>query len=130
MSTCGSRVSVEPMSYDSIFSRATAGEVPGITHRWRAGHNVTGKSICLILGDPRDDGRPEKHSAAPANENRLAASFAHEINNPLQSLVNLLHLMGEEEATLTDEVRHYLTLAREEANRISQIARAAMNGFG
>ncbi len=76
-----------------------------------------------------DGGRPEKHSAAPANESRLAASFAHEINNPLQSLINLLHLMAEEE-TLTDEVRHYLTPAREEAGRISQIAHAAMNGFG
>ena len=91
---------------------------------------MTSKSICLISSDPTDGGRPEKHSAAPANESRLAASFAHEINNPLQSLTNLLHLMADEEATLSGEVRHYLTLAREEAGRISQIAHAAMNRFG
>ena len=91
---------------------------------------MTSKSIGLISSDPKENGRPEKHSAASANDSRLAASFAHEINNPLQSLTNLLHLMAEEETTLSGEVRHYLTLAREEAGRISQIAHAAMNGFG
>jgi signal transduction histidine kinase len=91
---------------------------------------VTSKSTCLISSDPKENERPEKHSVAPANESRLAASFAHEINNPLQSLTNLLHLMAEEEATLSGEVRHYLTLAREEAGRISQIVHAAMNRFG
>jgi len=59
-----------------------------------------------------DRARGKQRSAAPANESQLAASFAHEINNPLQSLTNLLHLMAEEEATLSGEVRHYLTLAR------------------
>lgn len=90
---------------------------------------MTSKSICLVSSDPRNGGRSEPESAAPANESRLAASFAHEINNPLQSLINLLHLT-EAEATLTTEGRRYLRLAREEAQRISQIARAAMNGFG
>jgi signal transduction histidine kinase len=76
-------------------------------------------------------GRPEKCSVvAPANTSGLAASFAHEINNPLQSLINLLHLLEEEETSLTDEGRNYLTLARDEAQRISHIAHAAMNGFG
>jgi two-component system, chemotaxis family, CheB/CheR fusion protein len=91
---------------------------------------VKSKSISLVSSDPMDRARGKQRSAAPANESQLAASFAHEINNPLQSLTNLLHLMAEEEATLSGEVRHYLTLAREEAGRISQIAHAVMNGFG
>jgi signal transduction histidine kinase len=36
-------------------------------------------------------GRKREHcSAVPAEESRLAAALAHEINNPLDSLLNLL----------------------------------------
>ena len=56
----------------------------------------------------------------------LGASFAHEINNPLDSLLNLLYLI-EPEATPTG--RHYLALAQEEVHRISQIAHGAMDRF-
>lgn len=56
----------------------------------------------------------------------LPASAAHEINNPLDSLLNLLYLL-EGEATLTEKGRHYLTLAKEEVRRISQIAHETLN---
>ena len=52
--------------------------------------------------------------------------LAHEINNPLDSLLNLLYLT-ESEATPTG--RHYLALAEEEVHRISQIAHGAMDRF-
>ena len=54
--------------------------------------------------------------------------MAHEINNPLDSLLNLLYLM-EAEANLTEKGRHYLTLAKEEVHRISQITHEVMNEF-
>src|SRR5439155_5254915 len=50
----------------------------------------------------------------------------HEINNPLDSLLNLLYLL-EPEATLTSKGRHYLTLAQEEVRRVSLIARETLN---
>jgi two-component system, NtrC family, sensor kinase len=56
----------------------------------------------------------------------LAASAAHEINNPLDSLLNLLYLL-EAEATLSDKGRHYLSLAKEEVRRISEIAHETLN---
>ena len=56
----------------------------------------------------------------------LLASLAHEINNPLDSLLNLLYLM-EPEATLTTKGREYLGLAHEELHRISQITHGAMD---
>src|SRR5690348_9286418 len=90
--------------------------------------NVTGNSILRFFGIPRNGRKSEKHSAATASEDNVTASFAHDINNPLQSLINLLYLMGTE-ASLAGNARHYLTLAREEAHRISQITHAAMNGF-
>ena len=69
---------------------------------------------------------------APVAGSKLAASLAHEINNPLDSVLNLLYLVKGETA-LTEQGRHYLTLAEEELQRVSQIALAALNharGFG
>ncbi len=60
---------------------------------------------------------------APA-EYRLAASLAHEINNPLASLLNLLYLMQHE--SLSEKGSGYLKLAEGEVQRISQIARSAL----
>lgn len=61
-------------------------------------------------------------------EEQIAAWLAHEINNPLNSLLNFLYLL-EHEATLGEQCQLYLTRAREEASRISQIARSAMNNL-
>jgi PAS domain S-box-containing protein len=50
---------------------------------------------------------------------RLAASIAHEINNPLEAVTNCLYLVGQTE--LPAEAKEYLTLAQSELNRVSQI---------
>ena len=51
---------------------------------------------------------------------RLAASIAHEINNPLEAVTNLLYLaQGSEEI---DEVKGYLTTAEAELQRVSVIS--------
>jgi signal transduction histidine kinase len=51
---------------------------------------------------------------------RLASSIAHEINNPLESVTNLLYLtrMGK----LTPEAHHYIEQAEMELRRVSAIA--------
>ncbi len=67
-----------------------------------------------------------KRVGAPADGGSLVASLAHEINNPLESLLNLLYLI---EAETTPTGRHYLALAQEEVHRISQIAHGAMDQF-
>lgn len=51
---------------------------------------------------------------------RMAASIAHEINNPLESITNLLYLLEHE--TLSDDARSYLTMAQHELSRVSHIA--------
>ncbi len=63
---------------------------------------------------------------APAVGSALGAALAHEINNPLDSLLNLLYLVGAE---TTPTGRHYLALAQEEVHRISKIAHGAMDRF-
>ncbi|HEX4650257.1 MAG TPA: ATP-binding protein [Granulicella sp.] len=50
---------------------------------------------------------------------RLAASIAHEINNPLEAVTNCLFLVGQTE--LPREARGYLDLAQSELDRVSQI---------
>ncbi len=48
---------------------------------------------------------------------RLTASIAHEVNNPLQSVMNCLHLVGH--AELEEEARNnYLVMAQEEMERL------------
>jgi len=51
---------------------------------------------------------------------RLAASIAHEINNPLASVMNLLYLI--ESSAITDQVRMYAKMADQELRRVTQIA--------
>ncbi len=57
---------------------------------------------------------------------RLAASIAHEINNPLESVTNLLYLIGEEQ-DVSPSASSYLTLARRELDRVAQISRQTLN---
>jgi signal transduction histidine kinase/DNA-binding NarL/FixJ family response regulator len=51
---------------------------------------------------------------------RLAASIAHEINNPLEAVTNLLFLVSSYE--MNDEAREYLRAAERELARVSDIA--------
>jgi signal transduction histidine kinase len=50
---------------------------------------------------------------------RLAASIAHEINNPLEAVTNLLFLLGN--TPLQDDARSYLEQAVHELDRVAQI---------
>jgi DNA-binding response OmpR family regulator len=69
----------------------------------------------------------KSRSAAPEGGDKRAATMAHEINNPLESLLNLLYLADAEPA-VTENGHRFLALAREEVSRISQIAHAVLQG--
>jgi PAS domain S-box-containing protein len=55
---------------------------------------------------------------------RLAASIAHEINNPLEAVINLVYLARKQ----PENARKYLELADQELERIAQITRNTL-GF-
>ncbi|WP_158945237.1 ATP-binding protein [Granulicella sp. S190] len=50
---------------------------------------------------------------------QLASSIAHEINNPLESITNLLYLIRQSESK--DEMQHYAELAQGELARVTEI---------
>lgn len=59
---------------------------------------------------------------------RQAASIAHEINNPLESIANLLFLLNEE-TDLTERAKSYLALAQQELSRVIQISKQTLNFY-
>jgi signal transduction histidine kinase len=50
---------------------------------------------------------------------QLASSIAHEINNPLESITNLLYLIRQSETM--EDVQHYTMLAQSELARVTEI---------
>src|SRR3984885_134896 len=50
---------------------------------------------------------------------QLASSIAHEINNPLESITNLLYLIRQSDSM--EDVQHYTMLAQSELARVTQI---------
>jgi PAS domain S-box-containing protein len=59
---------------------------------------------------------------------RLAASIAHEINNPLEAITNLLFLLRNF-CSLEGPAMEYVTLAEHEARRISEITQQTLRFY-
>ena len=79
------------------------------------------------LTDITDQRRSEealRQTEKLAATGRLAASIAHEINNPLETVTNLVYLARKQPAN----VEKYLNLADQELDRIAQITRHTL-GF-
>jgi PAS domain S-box-containing protein len=84
--------------------------------------------IVLVFRDVTEKRRADTALAASeklAVAGRLAASIAHEIHNPLDSIGNLHYLLAQE----TDPSRRaeYLDLAQQELDRTLQISRSLLN---
>lgn len=58
---------------------------------------------------------------------RMAATIAHETNNPLESVVNLLYLLRDEVAT--DNGRRYVVAAERELSRVVEITRQTLHFY-
>jgi two-component system, NtrC family, sensor kinase len=64
-----------------------------------------------------------------ANAGRMAASIAHEINNPLDAVINTLFLVRTS-ADLPESAREYLEIADAEQMRIGYITRQTLGFIG
>ncbi|HEY6967584.1 MAG TPA: PAS domain-containing protein, partial [Candidatus Angelobacter sp.] len=86
--------------------------------------------ILLAIEDATGRSRAEAaliKSERLAASGRLAGSLAHEINNPLQAVLNLMSLLGQSQ-TLDKQAREYATLAAMELNRVVHLVRRSL-GF-
>jgi signal transduction histidine kinase len=89
------------------------------------GVNVSpvGDGIAIFFRDATERRRREaviQRTEKLAAVGRLASSISHEINNPLESVVNLLYLI-ESTAGDNEEIRQYAELATSEMARVSHI---------
>jgi two-component system CheB/CheR fusion protein len=66
-----------------------------------------------------------RNSERLAVAGRMAATIAHEINNPLETVTNVLYLLSRN-PTLDEGARKYLKIADEELRRIAQITRSTL----
>ena len=83
----------------------------------------TATGIILMLNRQLRESEALRHEAERfAISGRLAASVAHEINNPMSGIVNCLHLVRATMAADHPSGR-YLAAAEKEANRITRIVR-------
>ena len=81
--------------------------------------------VCMVV-DVEEQRRAEfalRQSEKLAVVGRMASSIAHEINNPLEAVTNLLYLVGSNMAGNPElaESTAYIDLAQEQLGRVSQI---------
>jgi PAS domain S-box-containing protein len=90
-----------------------------------------GEGVILYLRDTTSTQRTEqalRGSEQLATAGRLAASIAHEINNPLEAVTNLLFLAKMDE-TVGDGTRSLLDVADRELQRLSHIAARSLKFY-
>ena len=87
--------------------------------------------VGVIVLDASERKRSEealRRSEKLAVTGRLAASIAHEINNPLEAITNLLFLMRNFTA-LDDQGQNYVSMAEHEVRRIAEITQQTLRFY-
>ena len=87
--------------------------------------------VGMIVMDASDRKRSEdalRKTEKLAATGRLAASIAHEINNPLEAITNLLYLLSNH-AELQEPARSYVEMAEHEVRRISEITQQTLRFY-
>lgn len=88
------------------------------------------RGVVMVFRDVTEDKLAEdtlRKAEKLAAAGRLAATVAHEINNPLEAVCNLIYI-ARETPGLPDEAQDYLRGAEQELDRVSQITRQTL-GF-
>jgi PAS domain S-box-containing protein len=95
--------------------------------RDEAGTVIGASKIAREITDRKRVERLLVQSEKLAAAGRMAATIAHEINNPLESLMNLIFLARQDSAS-NGKVHDYLVTAEGELERLSHLARQTL-GF-
>ncbi|MFZ2023190.1 MAG: ATP-binding protein [Terracidiphilus sp.] len=87
--------------------------------------------VGIIALDASDRKRSEealRRSEKLAVTGRLAASIAHEINNPLEAITNLVFLLRND-SEIPEQAKQYLAMAEQEVRRISEITQQTLRFY-
>jgi PAS domain S-box-containing protein len=104
-------------SHEGTFRHFLARALP---MRNEAGEILRWVGSCTDIHDQKLAEEALRRSEKLAATGRLAASIAHEINNPLSSVTNSLYLALQDPA-LSDETRSFLQMAEQELTRVTHI---------
>jgi PAS domain S-box-containing protein len=88
------------------------------------GEIVGASAIARDISAEKQSEEAVRRSEKLATAGRLAASIAHEINNPLEAVVNLLYLARHDSKNAAE----YLTQAEQEVGRVARLAQQTL-GF-
>jgi signal transduction histidine kinase len=93
-----------------------------------AGEVIGASKIARNISDRKKMEKVLVQSEKLAATGRMAAAIAHEINNPLASVMNLIFLARQDNLT-REEVKDYLATAERELERVSHIARQTLGYY-
>ena len=97
---------------------------PAPLDRWFEVHAFpSDNGIAAFFHDVTDRRKTEttlRQTEKLAAAGKLAASLAHEINNPLEAITNLLYLVGGD-GRLSPETKSFVSLAEGELKRVSEL---------
>jgi PAS domain S-box-containing protein len=92
------------------------------------GQVIGASKIARDISDRRRIEQLLVQSEKLAATGRMAATIAHEINNPLEAVTNLIFLARQHSGT-SGKAQQYLLTAEEELERVSQIARQTLGYY-
>jgi PAS domain S-box-containing protein len=93
-----------------------------------SGRVIGASKIARDISDRKRMERMLVQSEKLAATGRMAATIAHEINNPLESVMNLIFL-ARQHSVADKKVQEYLLTAEEELERVSHIARQTLGYY-
>ena len=85
-------------------------------------------AIVMDVSERRRNEGVMRRTEKLAATGRLAASIAHEINNPLEAITNLLYLLRRF-CRLDDAALNYVTIAEREVRRMSEITQQTLRFY-
>ena len=117
-------------TFESVFQRIDG---KPITVEYTGSPYVVGDNVEGVVLSFRDVGERKRSEEALrvteklASTGRMAATIAHEINNPLEAITNLVYLIGTS-PNLDADTRKYVDMAQAELARVTHISKQTL-GF-